>query len=296
VILVVGATGLLGSEICRRLREEGESVRALVRETSAPEKLAALQAAGTSTFSADLKEPASPSRACEGVRRVITTASSTLSRQKGDSIETVDRAGHLQLIQAARQAGVERFIYISVPPNLRYDCAPFRAKREVEVMLASSRMDYTILQANYFMEVWLSPALGFDSQNGRAMIYGDGEQPLAWVSYRDVAAFAVDALRGDAARNKMLPVGGPENLTPHEVVRVFEKAGRSLALEHVPKQALLDRYEQATDPLGKSFAALMLEYADGCPMDMTDTLRLMPRPLTTVADYAGATMRQSQSA
>jgi NADH dehydrogenase len=295
MILVVGATGLLGSEICRRLREEGEPVRAVVRETSAADKVAALQPAGAATVTADLKEPASLARACEGVRRVITTASSTLSRQEGDSIETVDRAGHLQLIQAARQAGVERFIYISIPRDLRYDCPLFRAKREVEATLASSGVEYTILQANYFMEVWLSPALGFDFQNGRATIYGDGERPLAWVSYRDVAAFAVDAVRGDAARNKVLLVGGPENLSPHEVVRVFEKAGRSLALEHVPKQALLDRYEEATDPLGKSFAALMLEYAEGCPMDMTDTLRLMPRPLTTAAEYAAAVIgRPSQ--
>jgi len=147
------------------------------------------------------------------------------------------------------------------------------------------------------MEIWLSPALGFDFQNGRATIYGDGERPLAWVSYRDVAAFAVDAARCDAARNKLLLVGGPENLSPHEVVRVFENAGRSLAVEHVPKQALLDRYAEAKDPLGKSFAALMLEYADGCPMDMTETLRLIPRPLTKVEEYAAAVIRrQSQVA
>jgi uncharacterized protein YbjT (DUF2867 family) len=221
---------------------------------------------------------------------VISTASSTLNRQEGDSVETVDRAGHLRLIETAQRAGVERFIHVSIPPNLRYDCPLFRSKREVEASLASSGMNYTILQANFFMEVWLSSALGFDFQNGRATIYGDGERPLAWVSYRDVAAFAVDAAASDAVRNKVLLVGGPENLSPHEVVRIFEDAGRPLTMEHVPKQALLQRYAAAADPLAKSFAALMLEYAEGCPMEMRDTLRLMPQELTTVASYAAASV------
>jgi len=70
--------------------------------------------------------------------------------------------------------------------------------------------------------------LGFDYANGRATIYGSGAQPMAWVSYRDVAGFAVDALGSGAARNRMLLAGGPENLTPLRVVRIFEEVtGRS---------------------------------------------------------------------
>jgi NADH dehydrogenase len=218
---------------------------------------------------------------------VITTASSTLSRRDGDSIETVDRVGYLNLIEAARQADVGRFVYTSIPGDLRYDCPLTRAKRETEAALAGSGLQYTVLRANYFMEVWLSPALGFDYPNGRATIYGNGEQPLAWVSYRDVAGVAVDALRSDGARNRTLEVGGPENLTPDEVVRSFEAAaGRKFEVRYVPEDALESQYSAATDPLQKSFAALMLEYVRGCPMNMSKTLEVLPRTLTSVRDYA----------
>ncbi|MGA2326872.1 MAG: SDR family oxidoreductase [Bryobacteraceae bacterium] len=294
MILVVGATGLLGSEICRRLRGAGHSVRALVRANSARDRISAAQSAGAATTIGDLKSPASLAQACEGVSAVITTASSTFSRQEGDSIDTVDRQGHLHLIDAANRAGVRQFLYISIPPDLHYDCPLFQAKREVETALARSGIEYTVLLANYFMEVWLSPTLGFDYANGRATVYGSGEQPLAWVSYRDVAGFAVDALGNGAARNRMLLAGGPENLTPLRVVRIFEEVtARSFTVEHVPQAALEKQYAEARDPLSQTFAALTLEYAHGCPMDMRETLDLMPRPLTTVRDYAATAGRSS---
>ena len=48
-------------------------------------------------------------------------------------------------------------------------------KREVERHLKESGMTYTILQPTFFMEVWLSPALGFDAAQGTAQVYGSGE-------------------------------------------------------------------------------------------------------------------------
>ena len=294
MVLVVGATGLLGSEICRRLRAAGQPVRAMVRATSARDKVETLLSTGAATAIADLKDPASLAQACEGASAVITTASCTLSRQEGDSIETVDRLGQLHLIDAARRAGVRQFVYISIPPGTRDECALYQAKREVEDAVAGSGMDYTILLADYFMEVWLSPALGFDYENHRATVYGSGEAPIAWVSYRDVAATAVDSLTTGAARNRTLLVGGPENLAPHAVVRLFEAAtGQSFTVDHVPQEALEKQYAEAGDPMSRSFAALMLGYAKGCPMDMRETLGLMPRTLTTVGDYAAAVRRPS---
>jgi nucleoside-diphosphate-sugar epimerase len=67
------------------------------------------------TVTADLKDPTSLARACESVSAIITTASSTFSRQEGDSIESVDHAGYLSLIDAARNGGVKHFVYTSIP-------------------------------------------------------------------------------------------------------------------------------------------------------------------------------------
>lgn len=287
MFLVVGATGLLGAEICRRALAAGHPVRAVIRASSSYERVEELRSAGAITVTADLKRPAEIEAACDGISAVITTASCTFSRQDGDSIETVDRLGQLQLIDAAKRAGVGRFVYVSIPPVMRPDCALFRAKREAEEHLVQSGLNYTILLANYFMEVWLSPVLGFDYRDHRAVVYGSGEAAIAWVSYRDVAGMAVDAVSTDGARNRALLVGGPESLAPHEVIRIFEATtGRSFAVEHVPREALGKQYAEAGDALSRSFAALMLAYADGCAMDMRETLSVLPRPLSTVQDYA----------
>src|SRR5687768_15904350 len=113
--LVVGSTGLLGTEICRLLAAEGKPVRALVRQTSDPTKVAQLESLRVEIVQGDLKDRSSLVAACRNVNAVISTASSTLSRTAGDSIQTVDLEGQINLIDAAKAAGVRRFILISFP-------------------------------------------------------------------------------------------------------------------------------------------------------------------------------------
>jgi len=85
--LIVGATGLLGSEICRLLATEGKPVRGLVRSTSDRRKVETLQGLGAEAVLGDLKDHPSLVGACRGASAVISTVSATLSRQEGDSIE-----------------------------------------------------------------------------------------------------------------------------------------------------------------------------------------------------------------
>lgn len=289
MILVVGATGLLGLEICRRLGQANRAVRALVRERSDPGKVARLAGWGAEPVRGDLKDAASLLRACDGARSVVSTASSTLSRQEGDSIHSVDEEGQLRLVDSARAAGVRHFVFVSFRNDPMIQFPLTRAKRAVERRLAESGMAYTIIQASYFMEVWLSPALGFDALHGTARIYGDGKGKISWVSYEDVARIAAAALDEPRAQNAVLEVGGPEPLSPLEVVGVFEAAGApKMGLEHVPLAALESRMRAASDPLEESFTGLMLQYAAGDPVDMRATLELFPGPLRSVRDYASA--------
>jgi uncharacterized protein YbjT (DUF2867 family) len=293
MILVAGASGLLGSEICQRLRARGMVVRALVRQTADSGRLTALSEAGVNLCWGDLKEVDSLGDACHGVDVVISTASSTFSRQAGDSIETVDRQGQLSLIAAARAAGVEHFTFVGIPRNLVRESPLTRAKAEAERALADSGMGYTILAANYFMEIWLSPALGFDYAQRKVVIFGDGRALITWVSYRDVAEFAVRSHLTPGARNRILEVGGPQDLSPLEVVKIFEEvSGESFESQFVPEEALLTQLDRATDPYAETFAKLQLEYVHGCPMNTSEALRLMPMELTSVAQYAAAVCRE----
>jgi uncharacterized protein YbjT (DUF2867 family) len=137
------------------------------------------------------------------------------------------------------------------------------------------------------MEVWLGPALGFDLARATAQIYGDGQLKTSWISFQDVARFAVAALGNPRARNAVIKLGGPDALTPLEVVRLAEQAtGKTFRVQHLPEEALRAQHGAATDSLQKSFAALMLYYARGDVIDMTETLRVLPvKNQRSVRDY-----------
>src|SRR5262245_4130369 len=245
--LVIGATGLVGLEVCRRLKESGADVRALIRTTCDAQKRAELERLGVELAQGDLKDPASLARACAGVQSVISTASSTLTRQSGDSIETVDRRGQLALVDAARAAGVEHFVFVSFRDNPAIRFPLTEAKREVETALKESGMANTILQATHFMEVTLTPGLGSDAANGKVSIYGDGGQPISWISYKDVARAAAAAVAEPGARHTVIELGGPQALSVREVVRMFEAAGAGeIATETVPESALAAQLGAAT--------------------------------------------------
>jgi NADH dehydrogenase len=295
--LVVGATGILGSRICTSLRETGKSVRAMVRPTARPQTIARLRDAGVELVTGDLKDADSLRRACSGVSAVVSTASSTLSRQEGDSIATVDLAGQLSLIEAAKVASVLHFTFVSIPRSPVRESPLTRAKFRVEKELAGSGIPYTVLAGNYFMEVWLSPALGFDYENGKAVVFGDGRQLMSWVSYEDVAAFAIRCADTPGAHNRILEIGGPDDLSPLDVIRIFEDATKQLwQVQHVPEEALLAQLEQSADPLAETFCKLQLEYLHGCLMNTSEALRLIPVRQKTIRDYAAEATRSKAAA
>jgi NADH dehydrogenase len=287
--LIVGATGMLGGEICRLLAEQGKTVRALVRDTSDPERVSRLHGLGMDVVQGDLKDRSSLDAACRGASVAISTASSTLSRREGDSIESVDRQGQLNLVEAAEVAGVKHFVLISFP-NVDIDFPLQSAKRAVEDRLRRGRMKYTILQPTCFMEVWLSPALGFDPARASVQVYGRGHNKISWISFQDVAKFAVAALDNPRASNKVIKLGGPDALSPLEVVRLAEQAvGKQAVVQHVPEEALRAQYDAATESLQKSLAALMLYHARGDVIDMTEAMRALPvRDLRSVREFLQA--------
>jgi NADH dehydrogenase len=276
MILVSGATGMLGGEICRRLADQGKPARGLVRATSNPERIAQLERLGIELVRGDLKDPASLDVACRQASTVISSATSIHSKQEGDSIPSVDQEGQLNLVDAASRAGVRHFILVSFPVM----DVPFplqTAKRAVEDRLKSSGMTYTILQPTFFAEIWLSPALGFDPGNATARIYGTGQNGISWISFRDVAACAVGSVDNPRAANGVIRLGGPEALSPLEVVHLAEHVtGKTIEVQHVPEEALRMQHGGATDPLQQSFAGLMLSYAHGEVVDPVEALRVFP--------------------
>lgn len=262
MILVAGATGRLGAEIVRRLRQRGEEVRGLVRTTSDPAKIAHIRELGGETFTGNLRDHASLVGACKGVKTVISTVSMIQTAQPGDSFEDTDGAGNISLIEAAKDAGVQHFIFVSFETSRFPDTPLTDAKHAVERHLREGGIDYTILQPPPFMEIWLGPMLFGDPSTGQVKIFGKGEGRVPYVSVDDVAEVAVRAVNSPAARNATIVFSGPEAITQRDAVRLFEEAiGKSLTVTEVPEAALEGQWQAAENPLEKVFAGLMLGVA-----------------------------------
>jgi uncharacterized protein YbjT (DUF2867 family) len=281
MILVVGSTGSVGTSVVRRLAGKGKKVTALVRDPASG-KARVLEKAGAKLVTGDLKDPATLERALEGVDTVICTASSTMSRREGDSLETVDGKGVQTLIDVAERKGARRFIFVSFSRNLPADFPLGEYKRAAEKRLEASRLDYTILLPSYFPETWLSPAVGFDVASGKVRIYGDGKAKGSYISAEDVAAAVVACVDNPAVSRKAINIGGPRAYSQLEAVELVERAtGQKLEREHMTSEQIKAARAAAADPMSASFLGLFAALARGdeIPTDWTRTLGVQPTSL-----------------
>jgi uncharacterized protein YbjT (DUF2867 family) len=288
-VMVVGATGVLGMEVCRQLAAAGKKVKGLFRTSSQKEKVNSLRELSVETVTGDMKDPQSLYQAFQNVDAIISTATSTISYGEGDSVETVDLFGQLNVAEAASAAGVQHMVFISFPPYppLTPEFPLQSAKRAVENRLKSKNFTYTILQPTYFMEIWLGPALGFDFAHAKAVIYGEGKNKISWISIKDVASFAVASTDNPAAQNAVIQLGGPDDLSVLDAVGIFEQeTGQRFELQNVPDEALRAQMVTAPDLLSKTFSGLMIGLNEVGRIHMKETLRNFPIQLTSVREYA----------
>jgi NADH dehydrogenase len=232
--LIVGGTGTLGRIVARRLLDNGDAVRVMTRN---PDAASALREAGAEVVAGDLLDPASVRRACTGANAVVAAAHSLFGRGRHAS-RHVDDAGHRRLIDTAGECGVEHFVYTSVYDNgPAYRAVPFfRIKYEVEEHLKASGLTWTIVRPTAFMEVHAHLLIGAPIlAKGKVVMFGRGEQPRNFVAAEDVAAVIQLALRDGSLRGRTIDVGGPEDLTGMEVVRLYERTrGAPARVVHLP--------------------------------------------------------------
>ena len=290
MILVVGATGVVGGMISRGLLEEGKDVRVLVRRDSPSSQLVhqglatsaeSLIEAGAQPVHGDLRDRASLDAALKDIDTVISTANSAM-RGGEDNPESVDLEGNQNLIEAARDAGVEHFVFVSLLGADPDHPVPFmRGKGQSESALRESGMVYTILAPTAFMEFWPAMVVGMPALQGRPVVLvGEGRRRHSFVSNRDVAAFVVAALENPAARNEHLAIGGPEPLTWLDVVATYERVlDRSIPVEFV---AMGEPVPGLPDPMPEMMAGM--ETYDSA-IEMEETSRTFGVPLTTLETF-----------
>jgi uncharacterized protein YbjT (DUF2867 family) len=276
--LVVGATGLVGGGIARRLLERGRKVRILVREGTDYRRLTE---AGAEPFPGDLKEPETLARACAGVTRVVTTANSA-QRVGDDGVDTVERLGNRALVDAAAEAGVEQFVFVSAyGAALDHPSAFLQAKAEAERHLRESGLPWTILAPNIFMDTWIPMLVGLPAWEGRPVtLVGEASRRHTLVAAADVAAFGAAVVDNPDAVDAYIPVGGPEAVSWLDVVAEAERVlGRRLEVRFVaPGEPI-----PGLPPVIAELAAVFESYDS--PMEMTGAWATFGVEPTSLASY-----------
>jgi uncharacterized protein YbjT (DUF2867 family) len=294
VILVVGATGSLGGRVVRGLLERGENVRILARRNSPSEELAKQRRAtsakslidlGAEVVYGDLKDRRSLETAVASIDTVITTAKAGRGISE-DTPETVDLQGTLNLVDAARGAGVRHFIYTSAAGASPDHPVPlYQIKGACEQEIIKSGMTYTIVQPSMFMETWIARLVETPLSMGvHIQLIGQGDHAHNFISEADVAAFMIKMFENPLALNETVVIGGPASHTWTEIVQEMGlHMGVELPMTYLPLGSSISY----VPPDVSAIANGQETYEDF--LDMSKTAPAYGIKLTTLREYIAHT-------
>jgi uncharacterized protein YbjT (DUF2867 family) len=235
-VLVVGATGQLGSVIARKLIASGARVRALARNREALARLPP----PTEIAPVDFRDLPKLTEACRGVDQIVATANNNMGKG-ANSPSRIDLSGYQNLCAAARNTGVRRLIYVSyrgVALDAPVDI--FRIKWYIEDAIRRSGVPYVMLRPTAFMDIWIDQLLAKGiREKGVATIFGDGSWVANYIAVDDVAEFAVKILLRPEVVNEAVDAGGPSNMSQNDLATLVERRLKSSGKRrHVPVAAL----------------------------------------------------------
>ncbi|MGB5972973.1 MAG: SDR family oxidoreductase, partial [Nodosilinea sp.] len=215
-VLVVGATGTLGRQIARRALDEGHEVRCLVRSA---QRAAFLREWGVELVRGNLSRPETLPPALEGIDAVIDASTARPS----ESVIEVDWRGKVNLIKAARDADIQRFIFVSILNSEKFPHVPLmNVKRCSEKFLAESGLNYTILQPCGFLQGLIGQYAIPILEKQPIWVMGEAA-PIAYMDTQDVARFAVKALSVPETENRSFPLAGTRAWGAYEIMRLCER-------------------------------------------------------------------------
>ena len=233
-VCLLGATGTIGRATLQALTQRGHDVVCLARANPASPV--------THTRIVDFTSPAAIAR--DGLRgERFDAVLSCMASRTGAPADAwaVDHQAHLNVLAAARQAGIGRFVLLSAVCVQKPLLAFQHAKLAFEAALQQSGLTYAIVRPTAYFKS-LSGQLARVQRGRPFLVFGDGRLTACKpISDADLAGFLADCLTDATRWNRVLPIGGPgPAITPREQGEaLFALLGRKPAFRQVPV-ALLD--------------------------------------------------------
>ena len=289
-LLVVGATGTLGRQVAREALEQDHEVRCLVRNLN---KATFLKEWGAELIKGDLCDRETLVPALKDIDAVIDAATARITDNL--SAKQVDWEGKINLIQAAKAAGIDRYIFFSILNAADHPEVPLMdIKRCTELFLAESGLNYTVLQLCGFMQGLIAQYAIPILEEQVVWITGEST-PIAYMNTQDIAKFAVRALEVPATEKQTYPVVGTKAWGAYEIMNLCERlSGKNAKISRVSLSVLgllrrITRFcqwgQNTADRL--AFAEVL---ASGKPLDapmdeVYRTFGLDPQETTTLEEY-----------
>ncbi|MFD6160488.1 SDR family oxidoreductase [Nocardia sp. NPDC060256] len=229
-VLVVGATGQLGSQVVDELLARGKTVRALVRPATDATKLTAQ---GVHIARGDMLDPDSLLAAMRGVDAVITTAAGyTGSNKNATEIDTV---GNSNLAAAAAKVGVRRFVLTSILTSDRTPAVThFWHKKLAEDALERLGVPFVALRPGAFLDQ-ITTIGGNPLDTGRLLWMGKARIPLTFVLTADLAGYLAAAVDADLRSGERIDLGWDHPTSIAEVAALLSRAAdRTIKVRAIP--------------------------------------------------------------
>ncbi len=229
-VLVVGATGSLGSKVVDELLKRGKNVRALVRPTTDASRL---EKRGVEIARGDMLDLHSLVAAMNGADAVITTAAGYT--RGGKNANDIDTIGNANLAEAAHRTGIRRFVLTSILTSDQTPQVPhFWHKKLAEDKLEQLGVPFVALRPGAFLDQVATMA-GNPLDKGRLIWMSKATVPLTFVRTSDLAAYLAAAVDADATAGERIDIGWDRPVSMREVADAMgHRTGRKIKVWAVP--------------------------------------------------------------